>query len=246
MPTFFLASDAIDPPIIRVSGPLLRHLKDSLRLQVRERLFFTGEEGVRYLVEVTEVTAKQIVARILETTKAPTRTVASLVLAQSLLKGEKMDWIIQKATELGVHRIVPIGSQHCIVKLHADRADRQQMRWERIAIEAAQQSERWDVPRIEMPTDLAGLFRRRPSATLKLILTERSTGASLNSISLPINPVHEVLLLVGPEGGWDQQELQMAGEEGYCAITLGKRILRAETAAIAAISVIQSRLGELG
>lgn len=246
MPTFFLGSDAIAPPIIHVSGPLLLHLRDSLRLQIGEQLSFTGEQGVRYRAEVTEVTSQQIVARILETTKAPARTVPSLVLAPSLLKGEKMDWTIQKATELGVDRIVPIDAQHSVVKIHAERADRQHMRWQRIALEASQQSERWTVPAIELPTDLAGFFRQHTSAAMKLILTERSTGASLNSISLPMNPDYAVLLLVGPEGGWTQEEQDMAREEGCCAITLGEQILRAETAAIAAISIVQSRLGALG
>lgn len=246
MPTFFVSSDAITPPTIRISGPLLHHLRDSLRLQPGESLFLTDDHGTRYRTEVIHVTPQTIESRIVEAIPAPARTAPSVILAQALLKGEKMDWVIQKATELGVECIVPVHTKHGVVKIKPDRVEHQRARWQKIALEAAQQSERRTVPTIAEPTDLPRLFANYSSATTKGILSERTGAASLAAMPLPSDPEQSIILLVGPEGGWDREELHLAQEQGYQSLTLGTRILRAETAAIAAISVLQSRLGELG
>jgi 16S rRNA (uracil1498-N3)-methyltransferase len=244
MPTFFLPSEAVVPPIIRITGPLLNHLRQSLRLQPGELLMVTDDRGLRYRTEIVEVTSRALIGRIVETSEAPVRTGPSIVLAQALLKGEKMDWVVQKATELGVERIVPVAATHSVVRLRSDRIEHQITRWQRIALEAAQQSERWSVPVIDEPATVAELLGRSKAAKSKLVLAERSQGASLTTVSLP-GASDEIWLLIGPEGGWDSDELAQAFQDGYTAITLGPRILRSETAAIAAISVLQSRLGGL-
>ena len=246
MPTFFVPSEAVAPPTIRITGPLLHHLRESLRLQPGEALTVTDDRGVRYRTEIVEITPKQLLGRILDTAKMPVKTGPSLTLAQALLKGEKMDWVIQKATELGVDRIVPTSAAHSVVKLRADRSEHQLARWQRIAHEAAQQSERWSVPQIDTPATLSQLAADEGTYASKIILAERSEGASLQTIPLPIGLHDRLLLLIGPEGGWSEDELRVAQDHGCVAITLGTRILRAETAAIAAISILQTRLGELG
>jgi 16S rRNA (uracil1498-N3)-methyltransferase len=245
MPTFFVAAEAIVPPTVRISGPLLHHLRESLRLQPGEILSITDDRGKRYRAEIAEVTGRELVGRILETMSAPLTAAPNIILTQALLKGEKMDWVIQKATELGVERIVPALAKHSIVRPRADRIEHQRERWQRIALEAAQQSERWNVPVIDAPVTLPELLTRSKSATSKIILAERSDGTSLTTAPLS-GAGNEVWLLVGPEGGWDDEELAQLLQQGYTAVTLGRRILRAETAAIAAISVLQSRLGGLG
>ena len=107
MPTFFVASEAIAPPNVRITGPLLHHLRASLRLQAGEILSLIDDQGIRYRTEITEVTNRAVIGRIIDQTPPPAKPSTSLVLAQALLKGEKMDWVIQKATELGV-RFDPI------------------------------------------------------------------------------------------------------------------------------------------
>jgi 16S rRNA (uracil1498-N3)-methyltransferase len=247
MPSFFVASEAVTPPTVRITGPLLRHLRESLRLHPGDTLTVTDDRSLRYRTEVLEVTAKHLIGRILDTVTAPAKTSPSLILAQALLKGEKMDWVIQKATELGVDRIVPIHATHSVVKLHTDRTEHQLARWQRIALEAAQQSERWSVPHIDEPAKISELLTcYGTTRTSRIMLAERSTGFSLQTIALPTEPQNNVLLLIGPEGGWAKEELRLAEDQGYAAITLGPRILRAETAAIAVISILQSRTGELG
>jgi len=246
MPTFFVAADAVTPPFIHITGPLLQHLRQSLRLHPGDALTVTDGQGMRYRTTVTDVTTQQITGQILDTQQSPPRTAPSLVLALALLKGEKMDWAIQKASELGIDRIVPVYAAHSVVKLQPDRADHQLSRWQRIALEAAQQSERWTIPAIETPATLPELFARYAVCGSKNILAERSSGPSLHTIPLPVDPKQTVIIVIGPEGGWSLEELQLAQKQGYRDISLGKRILRAETAAIAAISILQSRLGELG
>ena len=244
MPTFFVASEAIVPPTVRITGPLLRHLRASLRLQPGELLTVTDERGTRYRAEIAEVSIGTLIGRILDTTSAPPKASPSIVLAQSLLKGEKMDWVIQKATELGVARIAPVLASHSVVRPRADRIEHQLARWQRIALEAAQQSERWSVPVIDEPATVPHLLSTSKTAAIKILLAERSDGASLSN--LPLHNDGDVWLLIGPEGGWEEAEFRHMREQGFVGVTLGPRILRAETAAIAALTILQSRLGELG
>jgi 16S rRNA (uracil1498-N3)-methyltransferase len=157
-----------------------------------------------------------------------------------------MDWVIQKATELGMASLTPLISSHVIVRPHAARQAAQQDRWQRIALEAAQQSERWECPRILIPCEASDFFKQRLPSPVNLILSERGPWQSITSIPLPSGSNSLIRIAVGPEGGWRPEELDYAIECGFSPVTLGKRILRAETATLAALSVIQSRLGELG
>jgi 16S rRNA (uracil1498-N3)-methyltransferase len=246
MPTFFVGSEAIVPPTVRITGPLLRHLRQSLRLQPGETLSVTSEAGLRYRIEITEITEQALTGRILDTSSAPPPTGPSIILGQALLKGEKMDWVIQKATELGAAGIAPIVATHAVVKPRAERIDHQLTRWQRIALEAAQQSERWSIPAVDAPATIKELAARYAAASTKLLLAERSRGVSLAGVGPPLYAQDMVLLVIGPEGGWEEEELRLAQEQGFALVTLGPRILRAETAAIAAISIVQSRFGQLG
>lgn len=246
MPTFFVAPEAVTPPTIRITGPLLHHLRESLRLQRGESLTLTDSQGTRYRVEVSEITAHAIDARIVEQETPPLRVTPQLLLGQALLKGEKMDWVLQKATELGVDTIVPLETHHSVVKPNPTRIAHQLTRWRRIALEAAQQSERWTIPTISDPTTLSQFCTQQAAATMKGMLVERTSGLSLTSVALPREPHHSIVVLIGPEGGWTKEEQRLAQDRGFTPLTLGSRILRAETATLAAISILQSRLGELG
>lgn len=192
------------------------------------------------------MTSQAIDNRIIDRQAEPPRNTPPIILGQALIKGDKMDWVIQKSTELGVAGIAPIHSTHSVIKPDPTRLEHQRSRWERIARDAAQQSERWTIPTIAAPVDLAEICRRYASAPLRGMLTERSSGLSLATVSLPLNSQHPVVLLVGPEGGWAPDEQLFAQNLGFLPLTLGPRILRAETAAIAALSILQSRLDEMG
>jgi 16S rRNA (uracil1498-N3)-methyltransferase len=245
MSTFFVDPGAITPPTIRLVGDLLHHLRDSLRLHPGDSLTLNDGRGIRYRVEVTHVTSQAIDSRIIDQQTDQSRKTSPIVLGQALIKGDKMDWVIQKATELGVDTIVPVHSTHSVIKPRPERLDHQRSRWERIARDAAQQSERWTIPTVADPADLAQICRQYASASVKGMLAERSSGSSLATMPLPQDHQDPIILLVGPEGGWAPDEQRLAAEQGFHPLTLGPRILRAETAAIAALSILQSRLDEM-
>jgi 16S rRNA (uracil1498-N3)-methyltransferase len=247
MPVFFLPPDLITPPIVTITGELLTHIRDSLRMTVGERLLIADGQGRRYCTEVTAVAKQAVVARILEAVPAPVALAPSLTLAQALLKGEKMDWVIQKATELGVASIVPLQCRHSMVQPKPDRIEGQTARWQRIALEAAQQSEQWLVPTVMPPQTMERFSNSVPASALRLILMERrETAMNLSAIALPASPQDSITLFIGPEGGWAREETAEAETRGLVPITLGPAILRAETAAVVAVGILQHRLGRLG
>ncbi len=247
MPVFFLPSDLIAPPVVTITGDLLTHIRNSLRVTVGESLFVAGLQGPRYRVEVTAITKESVTARIVETISAPPPPMGKIILGQALLKGDKMDWVIQNATELGVDTIVPIETQHGVVQPKPGRIEHQRARWQRIALEAAQQSEQWRIASVMEPVRMAVFLKDRSRFSACLMLTERGKSAmSLRTVNLPESTDQCIALLIGPEGGWSADELAEAEQAGCIPITLGSHILRAETAAITAVANLQHRLGNLG
>lgn len=246
MPVFFIASDQINEGAATLTGDLLHHLRESLRVKIGDRLTLADETRRRSLVEVIRLDRHALHSRIVSQAAGPAQTKPGIVLGQSLLKGDRMDWVIQKATELGVAGITPLVTDHAVVRPRAGRVTTQRARWQRIALEAAQQSERWDVPRISDPVPVADFFRNHNEHEGRLILCERDGGTPVGAVPLPHDQGAAIVLMVGPEGGWREEEVVTAERYGFLPVTLGERILRAETAALAALSVIQNRLGELG
>jgi 16S rRNA (uracil1498-N3)-methyltransferase len=134
MPVFFLPPQGITPPTVSVTGELLTHLRDSLRIEVGETILVADGKDRRYRIEITASTKQSMTGRVIDVIPRPCRRAPSLILGQALLKGEKMDWVIQKTTELGVQTIIPIQSRQSIVQLKADRIEPQTARWHRIAL----------------------------------------------------------------------------------------------------------------
>ena len=246
MPIFFLPAHAITPPSITVPQGLLAHLRNSLRIEAGEEIIFADGQGTRYRTEITQSSKQGVSGRILETMQEPARQSPVLVLGQALLKGEKMDWVIQKVTELGISRIVPIQSRHTIVQLRPERVESQLARWQRIALEAAQQSEQWRVPTVAPPQSLTEFCARPSDESVRLLLAERHDGQRLRTLPLPTSVTASIVAIVGPEGGWTKEEMNQAEKSGCLPITLGQKILRAETAAIVTVGILQHRVGELG
>lgn len=246
MPVFFITADQIHGNAVTITGPLLNHLRASLRVKPGERLWIGDERRRRCHIEVTHIDRRTLRGTVLDQCTGPAPTAPRLLIGQAILKGERMDWAIQKATELGVAAMIPLVSEQTVVRPKQGRAGTQQERWQRIALEAAQQSERWEVPAVGAPSSAMAFFSTPGQAALKLILSERETGQSLGSVTFPSSPAETIALAIGPEGGWRDEELAEARAHGFLPVTLGTRILRAETATLAAVSVIQSRLGELG
>ena len=245
MPVFFIADLQLTEGVLTITGPLLDHLQKSLRVTVGEKLWVSDNRRKRYFIQVTTVSRMELRGHVLEEREAPQPYHPTVMLAQAILKGDRMDWVIQKATELGVRSIVPIISERVIARPRIERLVSQQQRWQRIAFEASQQAERWNVPEVFPAAELL-TWLHSPLGELKLILSERSDEGSLMTIPLPQNAEDRILLVIGPEGGWTATEREAAHASGCTSMSLGPRILRAETAAVAALTIIQSRIGELG
>lgn len=245
MPAFFIRADAVQDDRIVLTGDLCHHLTASLRIKQGETVLLTDDQQRRYRTSVEQITKASLSVRILERTEGPPQAGPSLILAQAILKGDHMDWVIQKAGELGVHSILPLITRHGVVRPREDRVASQLARWQRIATEAAQQSEQWRLPLILEPVEAASFFAAPPTPHV-LVLLERQHGARLWDVPLTAGVDDSVAVAVGPEGGWAEEEIDSARRHGRQSITLGEQILRAETAAVAAVSVLQCRVGRLG
>ncbi|RMH31491.1 MAG: 16S rRNA (uracil(1498)-N(3))-methyltransferase [Nitrospirae bacterium] len=245
MPAFFIHSKDIHHSIITIHTPsLFQHLTRSLRIRLGETIYFTDEQRRRYRSRIIDISRTRLEAEVLESRIGPPPPASPLTLAQAILKGEKMAWVVQKATELGVTRISPLITERSLIKLNAHQAQRYRQRLMRIALEAAQQAERWDIPTVDTPCPFEQ-FVREAHTPVKFLLVERHAGESLLATGLLAPSVGPVMLGIGPEGGWSDRELALAQAEGFYFASLGERILRAETAALAAVCLVQSRLSNL-
>ena len=230
----FVPGAQLEGPSVRIVGNELRHLR-TLRLSPGARLIVFDEDGNEHEVRLERVDARVAEAVVLSTHRPVRESRLDLVLAPALLKGTKMDLVVEKAVELGVRRITPIASRHTL------GASARAERWRRIAVAAAKQSGRTSVPAVDDPIPLADLVRA-PWTGLRLIAWEDEHEQPLTN--LPATAV-AVVILVGPEGGFAREEVADARAHGFASITLAPRILRAETAAIAAAVLCQHRWGDL-
>ncbi len=248
MPVFFIQQSNVSQGVIQIGPPLFHHLIHVLRHRLGDRVTLIDEAGKKYGTRIAAIFSKSVSLNILseETQQGPSKPLLWLGIA--LTKGNRIDWVIEKAVELGVMRISPLITRRVVVKPRDGRTDHQQKRWGEIAKEAAQQSERWEIPKIDPPMILDTFLEQTQSSDFKFIFWEKeSPNASLYKQLERVQgegQTHRsaptgVALLIGPEGGWEKEEVTRAGEMGYISVSLGDRPLRADTAAITALSILQ-------
>jgi len=233
--------DGVDegPRVLR--GPAFHHLAHVLRVRAGDVLTLFDGRGREAEARVVRLWEDELLVQVGEV-RQPARPPVAVALIVALLKGEKMDWVVQKATELGVARIVPVATEHGVVKLDAERAAGRRARWSRIAEEAARQCARADVPAI---AEVSPLEAALEAAEGWRVLLHEAEKATLRGI-LPATPPATVTLAVGPEGGFAPDEVTGARAAGFAIAGLGPRILRAETAAIAALAILGFAVGDIG
>jgi len=231
---------------VRLDRDEARHLRGVLRLNVGDEVYVFDGAGREFRCEIAD-TGRDTTLLAVREEVAPQSPESGLelTLAVALLKGEKFDLVVQKATELGVARIVPVMTKRADVRIdRAKRTTHRDERWARLALEAAKQSGRARVPEVGAPIELKKLFEGE-NATGALMFAERG-GESLNSALDSLSAGSRTLVaLVGPEGGWETSEIDAARAHGWRIVTLGGRTLRAETAAIAVATLLQHRRGDL-
>jgi 16S rRNA (uracil1498-N3)-methyltransferase len=227
-----------------------RHLRDVLRLRAGEEVYVFDGEGREFACVIAEAGGRGGAASLEvrgESEPPSPESPLELTLAVALLKGEKFDLVVQKATELGASRVEPVVTARADVRPRDERdSERRVERWRRLALEASKQSGRARVPAVEHPQTFDRLVSRAArEGETRLLFSERG-GAGLGSLSGELKTRPSALVaLVGPEGGWDEEELSLARAHGWTLVTLGGRTLRAETAAVTVCALLQHIFGDL-
>lgn len=244
MARFYVPNPKIEDEILIVKGSDIRHIRRVLRFKEGDEISIFDGSGKEYTGIIIEERPSFISIRIREQSFSTRESPLEITLAQSLLKFEKMDLIIQKATELGVKEIVPFFSSRSIPILEKSKGLKRYHRWERIAIEASKQCGRGFIPKISAIKDFPEVILIPNNESLRLILWEKE-GKSLKEVFKTQKEVQRVFFIVGPEGGFNEKEVDNAVSMGFIPINLGERILRAETAGISLLSILQYEWGDM-
>ena len=237
MYNFFVDETKINGDRVYIDGSDYNHIKNVLRMSKGDT-FLVSSEGRSDLCEIESLDGGAVTARIIEENYQNTELPVKIYLFEGLPKGDKMEFIIQKAVELGVHTIVPTEMKHCVVKLDDKKKKSKQTRWQSIAESAAKQSKRNTIPVVHEVLSYKDALNLASELDLLLVPYENKNGMTDTVSALnKLCDCKSVGILIGPEGGFDQSEIEAAITLGGLPISLGKRILRTETAAITAVSM---------
>ncbi len=243
MHRFFVPPQFINGEEARLEGPQAHQLSRVLRARKGDSLVLLDNLGWEYLVELLTISDDRVEARVLERRPAPSEARLSITLYQGTLKGKKFDWVLQKGTEIGVAGFVPLLCERCVALPSEDRSGR---RWDCIAREASEQCGRGRMPHLARPIPFRDACRNAPAPSF--LLWERAGIPGLKEAlrSMEPDPPEEVGLFVGPEGGFSSEEVSHAEQHGLLPISLGRRILRGESAGVVAAALLLYEFGELG
>lgn len=228
-----------------IRGEEARHMRTVLRLGRGDHFKAFDDEGNVYLMRIVEETSREILARVvLKEGKRPEPAVR-VFLGVGIPKGDRFDYVLQKATELGVWEIVPFVSSRVQVKIPKERAKAKLERWKRIVLEAVKQCGNTNVPEIPGIYTYSQALEHMRECDLKVILFERTFAFTLKKVLSGVEVPRSAALLVGPEGGFSEDEVERAEEFGFVRAGLGRNVLRVETAAVAALAMVQYHFDNL-
>lgn len=237
MHNFFVNENQKQGDCYFINGTDFNHIKNVLRMNIGDT-FLVSEQGVSNLCEIENFENDIVIAKILEENYNDTSLPIKIYLFQGLPKGDKMELIIQKTVELGVHKIIPVEMSRCVVKIEEKKKKNKQARWQAISESAAKQSKCNTIPEISEIVTYKQALELSKKLDLLLVPYESKNGmADTKDALLQIKSGMSVGILIGPEGGFDEKEVEQAFEIGGKVISLGKRILRTETAAITSVSM---------
>lgn len=240
---FFVTPSQVKEKVIYIEGSDVNHMKNVLRLRIGEQVEISDGNNLKYLCRVAAYEDDGAVLDILQRKEADTELKSDLYLFQGLPKGDKMEWIVQKAVELGAHEIIPVAMKRSVVKLDAKKAEKKVQRWSSISESAAKQAGRSRVPAVTQVMSYAEALNKAKELDLVLLPYELAEGMEgTRKIIRSIRRGQSVGIFIGPEGGFEKEEVEAAREMGVQVITLGKRILRTETAPLAVLSILMFEL----
>ncbi|MGA7827315.1 MAG: 16S rRNA (uracil(1498)-N(3))-methyltransferase [Geobacteraceae bacterium] len=246
MRRFFIDENAISENRAMISGNLFCHMTRVLRLKIGTRVLLSDGIGRRHVGVIESIGKENLLVRLEESSTEPERPPGPFVtLYQGLPKGSKMEFILQKSTELGVDSLVPFVAGRSVAQLPQNREADRLERWRRIVTEAARQSNRTSIPELRPVISFSELIASADQA-VKLLLWEEEKANRLKSVLASLPLPESVAIMVGPEGGLSKDEVATATKAGFIPVTLGSRILRTETAGIALLAVLQFYWGDMG
>lgn len=242
---FFVEENQIGEDRITITGKDVNHIRNVLRMSVGEKVLISNGMDREYVCSIDNI-LKDEVQVIIEDVNGPARELpVKVTLFQGLPKSDKMEWIIQKAVELGVHQVIPVATKRAVVRLEGKKEVNKQRRWQAISESAAKQSKRMYVPEVSHVMSFKEALAYANNLDVILLPYERAKGMQeTKAIINSIKPGQSIGIFIGPEGGFDEKEVEQSMDEGAKAITLGKRILRTETAGLTVLSVLMFALEE--
>lgn len=238
MPHFFVSTNDINSDTIRISDKEnFHHIVKVLRAKVGEKLILVDENRIQYKVVIENIDNNSLTTKVIETSKANHSLDINLYLAQSVLKTDAQNFVMQKATELGVKGVIPFVSDNCVIK--SSVIDVKISKWQKIANEAVKQCERTDFPEVFFRSDLKSLLKN-DEYDIKIACVEREDRYTLKDCLRSLKDIKnkKILVIIGPEGGFSASEIKLLEDSCVYRVSLGKMILRAETAVISALSNI--------
>ena len=243
MQHFFVIPEQVGETEIYVTGQDVNHMKNVLRMKIGEQVEISDGNNKKYLCEVSASEEEQAVLRILEIREADTELKSRLYLFQGLPKNDKMELIVQKAVELGAYEVIPVSMKRCVVKLDAKKAAKKVERWNSISESAAKQAGRSIIPKVSDIVSYREALERAEQLDVVLVPYELEEGmAETKKLLHQIQPGQSVGIFIGPEGGFEREEVEQAIEAGAHPVTLGRRILRTETAGFTMLSILMFEL----
>ncbi len=246
MARFYFFQENIQGKKGTLTGPEFEHMKKVLRLKPGERVTLFDDTGWEHEAIIQSYGAGVADLEIQRSYQPMRESPLDITLAQAMGKGEKMDWVVEKATELGVQAVLPFVSSYTVPRLTADKMQKRHSRWEKIAVSAAKQSGRTRIPKILELCDFDEVIQKDWSCDLKILFCPGESVLGLNQLKGERKHLAALLLVIGPEGGFTAEEVEQASHHGFHTVQLGKRVLRTETAAVAVLSIVQFLWGDLG
>lgn len=244
---FFVEDAQISNGIVTIENEDVKHIKNVLRLKCGEKVRISSNSGENYFGEIDTLADRMVLVRILEEHAANTELPNKIYLFQGLPKSDKLEFIIQKAVELGACEIIPVAMKNCVVKLDEKKASAKQTRWQEIAKSAAKQSKRSIIPTVRRPLSYREALEAAAALDVRLVPYENERGMAATKEAVEaVRPGQSIGIFIGPEGGFAEDEIALAKERGMQLVSLGRRILRTETAGLAMLSILMYYIESAG
>ncbi len=241
---FFVKPEDIDDETVVLAGGAARQIARVLRLTIGDSIEVLDGSGYEHEARIASLSRGEVVGTIVGRRMCPGEPAIRLTLAVCLPKSDKIEIIVQKATELGASELVVVRSERTVANPSTERLNERLIRWERIAAEAAEQSGRGKLPRIRPLVGFDELMDEIPGCDLAVVAWEQETESSLKDVLRANSGARSVMVIIGPEGGLTESEVERARASGARSASLGKRLLRVETAAIAACAAVMYEIGD--